>query len=141
MSKFSSYKQSQLLFENWRKHVNEGEEQLGLPLGKGKPEVVARPGGSLEAIKSAVEEYRKANVPEGDEYLQYNVGSVLDDIMRSVQELERMEGLSSEEEELDEQSELPTEASDILDDLKGAEEENPKAFNMALGALSKKEGV
>ncbi len=28
MSKFSSYKQSQLLFENWRKHVNEGEEQL-----------------------------------------------------------------------------------------------------------------
>ena len=34
MSKFSSYKQSQLLFENWRKHVNEGEEQLGLPLGK-----------------------------------------------------------------------------------------------------------
>lgn len=140
MSKFSSYKQSQLLFENWRKHVNEGEEQLGLPLGKGKPEVVDRPGGSLETIKAAVEEYRKANVPEGDETLQYNVGSVLDDIMRSVKELERMEGLPSEE-ELDEQSELPTEASDILDDLKGAEEENPKAFNMALGALSKKEGV
>ena len=79
-------------------------------------------------------------MPEGDETLQYNVGSVLDDIMRSVKELERMEGLPSEE-ELDEQSELPTEASDILDDLKGAEEENPKAFNMALGALSKKEGV
>ncbi len=38
---------------------------------------------------------------KGDETLQYNVGSVLDDIMRSVEELERMESLPSEEDSAD----------------------------------------
>ena len=140
MSKFSSYKESQLLFENWRKHVNEGEEQLEVPSGTEGPGPVSRPGGSLEAIKAAVEEYRKANVPEGDETLQYNVGSVLDDIMRSVEELERMDSLPSEE-ELDEQSELPPEASEKLSQLKAMKTQEPEAFAMAMGALSKEEGV
>ena len=75
MSKFSSYKQSQLLFESWRGHVN--EEEGGVP-------------------------------PK----------------------------------ELDEQSELPPEASEILNQLKAMKTREPEAFTMAMGALqSMGEGV
>ena len=75
MSKFSSYKESQLLFESWRGHVNEEEGDVA---------------------------------PK----------------------------------ELDEQSELPPEASEILNQLKAMKTREPEAFAMAMGALqSMGEGV
>ena len=75
MSKFSSYKESQLLLESWRGHVNEEE----------------------------------GDVPP---------------------------------KELDEQSQLPPEASKILNQLKAMKTREPEAFTMAMGALqSMGEGV
>ena len=189
MSKFSSYKQSQLLFESWRRHINEEEgdvssKELGERAGELSSRMFEIDAGldkdaaninhnlsgflkKLERFKDRENKFNRVlekfdadfylrNDPNAPEEAQQEgqVGrwemikhydpsyddELYEDVKRLLEDLKAYKD-TPEPEELGEQSELPTEASDILDDLKGAEEENPKAFNMALGALSKEEGV
>ena len=101
MSKFSSYKESQLLFESWRGHINEAAclPRKRFPNGK----------------------CPDTHHSKGDLCCQTTSESV---------------------EELDEQSQLPPEASEILNQLKAMKTREPEAFTMAMGALqSMGEGV
>ena len=184
MSKFSSYKQSQLLFENWRKHVNEGEEQLEIPFGKEDPQAPRKTSFTAEDLAKAILggylPYGGSQSPEDVQGLANLLSKHIladhdvDAIGRYLESLPQQQEDPAEPEvdpdtpepepeetptpepgepklrrprlgeqqELDEQSELPPEASEILNQLKAMKTREPEAFAMAMGALqSMGEGV
>ena len=190
MSKFSSYKESQLLFESWRGHINEEEgdvspKKLGERAGELSSRMFEIDAGldkdaaninhnlsgflkKLERFKDREDKFNRVlekfdadfylhNDPNAPEEAQqegqvgrwemikhydpsYDDG-LYEDVRLLLKDLEAHKG-TSEPEELDEQSQLPPEASKILNQLKAMKAREPEAFTMAMGALqSMGEGV